>query len=317
MAGTFDVIEDHAALMSSSAIVRILMDLRAGDSVSLNLTSNRSGARFIVDLISNLEVDAYTAARPRIFGGYQDRGRAIAPPVSLQRQITAAGGYNIMVMGDGWTFGAAGAQVTVRRRTTPTPTERSEMVDVLRRLAAHVDGMFQAQPFRLSIAHCGERNAFSDPATGNVTLCTELLPRLYATEGVLLGVFFHEIGHSLLRIWSLPGWDQESMADDFAIFMLLQLPGGPGLATDFATFFASDDPAAEAYRIAHLGGRHPAGIQRIQNIQLRLQEPTRFMDEWNALIYPRMQTAHLRRIASAPRLYESALLANSVLARRQ
>lgn len=178
--------------------------------------------------------------------------------------------------------------------------------------------MFLVRPFKVSVEPCGYLNAESFSDTGNIRLCTELLHRLGLSSGPLVGIFFHELGHSLLRLWGMPGWDQEDMADDFAIYMLLQFDGGIGMAADLAELFrTADDPKEEALRALILGGRHSTGVQRSQNIQQRLRDARGFMEEWNSLLYPRMLTPHLRRILADPRPYGSAPLAAAVLSGRQ
>jgi hypothetical protein len=110
----------------------------------------------------------------------------------------------------------------------------------------------------------------------------------------------HELGHSLLRSWGLPGWDQEDIADDFAVYLLLQQDNGETMAKAFGEFFVSMD-AMKPYLAGPLRGRHSSGQQRYDKIQVRLSEPARFMEEWNLLLYPHTTTALLQGIVRAPR----------------
>ena len=74
--------------------------------------------------------------------------------------------------------------------------------------------------FQTSVVHCGVVNAFSNP---NITMCVELLEELQArgmTDTVNF-VYLHELGHTLMREWGLPLWDNEDAADEFATAFLL------------------------------------------------------------------------------------------------
>jgi len=63
--------------------------------------------------------------------------------------------------------------------------------------------MFVFPSFQLEVKHCGTANAFSNP---NITICTEMIQELTDKhlDHAVSFVFFHELGHTLLRGWGYP-----------------------------------------------------------------------------------------------------------------
>jgi hypothetical protein len=318
VAEVFQIIDEHVFSVPSNTLVTVpitLGELRSGDKVVVTLNSPGRAKSFVADLVPMPQLADYVAKRQRIFNDL-DRGRALPVPVGSQWTISQSAEHAIVFAGDSWWLGEAEVRLRVTAERTLAPQEHTALVGQAQELAAFVGSVFGVRPFRIRVKPCGEVNAVTWTNSGDIELCTELLHDLRASRGGFLGVFFHELGHSLLKQWELPGWDQEDIADDFAIYMLLQLPGGIGMAADYAAFFAQADPTTEGYRVASLGGRHSSGLQRYQNIQQRLRDPEGFMGEWNRLLYPRMSTEHLRQIVRGPRLFESAALAQAALVGR-
>jgi hypothetical protein len=81
--------------------------------------------------------------------------------------------------------------------------------------------------FNIYFKYCGQENAFSTP---DIIICNEYVAKLVNGnhEGALPWIFFHEVGHSLLRLWDYPLWDNEDAADEFATVLLLLMAGGTG-----------------------------------------------------------------------------------------
>ncbi len=184
-------------------------------------------------------------------------------------------------------------------------------------LAAFVDQVFFTRPFTIRYRPCNYINAETDSATGDITLCSELIERIGQTNPLTFAIFLHELGHSLLSGWQEPGGNREQVADDFAVYMLLQLRGGIRAAQDFQTYLQTNsNPWIETSRIIDSRDPHPLGIQRANNIAQTLQDPDEFVTGWNRHIYPYMRTEWLQRIVISGRPYESAEIARQELARR-
>ena len=104
--------------------------------------------------------------------------------------------------------------------------------------------------------------------------------------GALVGIVYHEVGHSLLSLWGLPGHNNEDTADEFAVQLALRTPNEAKIIDQFASFFESGDPWMEARVMIEQGDRHSLGVQRVRNIRSALKAPKELTDRWNELTYP-------------------------------
>lgn len=184
-------------------------------------------------------------------------------------------------------------------------------------LLKQVHETFEVPQFALRVQPCGMVNAFSRFATGEITMCSEMISRTIRTPGALLGITYHELGHSLLALWGLPGNDNEDTADEFAVQMTLRNPLEAQVLEQFAAFFESSDSWIEARHVIENGGRHSLGVQRSRNIRAAVANAQAVTAKWNRFMYPRMTTAHLRKLAAAPGQYESPELARRIIAERE
>lgn len=315
----YQVIDQHNLTIPGNTMVPLQLsigELQEGDVVWLAMKSSSGSAAFVVDLIPSEDYRGYVEARQKLFNNV-DRGRALPTAVVRRWDVKQRGDHLIMLTGE-WTWGTEEVQLETKVLRKLNSQEQALLGNWIGSVTKMVDSMFIVSPFRVDIQLCGYLNARSYSDTGNIMLCTELLHRLGLSNGQFIGFVFHEFGHTLLKRWGLPGWDQEDTADDFAVYMLLQFDDGIGMAADFASAFQSiTDPKEEANRVLTQGGRHSTSLQRYQNIQQRLRGPRVFMEEWNRLLYPHMQTQYLRRIVSDPRPFESQHMAAEILSGRR
>jgi hypothetical protein len=145
--------------------------------------------------------------------------------------------------------------------------------------------------FQISIRHCGLENAFSNP---NITLCTELLEDLAEQRlpSATSFVFFHELGHTLLRGWGLPTWDNEDVADEFATVMMMMGNQESG-ALQAAQWWASQASTQEALSKIYTDDRHTISPQRARNIIRWLNSGNDLVTRWQQVLIPNMQTVML------------------------
>src|SRR5450830_1112077 len=83
--------------------------------------------------------------------------------------------------------------------------------------------IFVFPDFDIYLQSCGQANAYSDSnASGNIHICTELVDNSSKLNnaGALIFIFYHELAHSLLGIWGLPGNNNEDIADEFATYIM-------------------------------------------------------------------------------------------------
>lgn len=129
---------------------------------------------------------------------------------------------------------------------------------------------------------CGTANAFFNPKTGHITVCSELvtlldqtysamnLPRDVARErirGAMFFIFLHELGHALIHELQLPSTGKEEDAvDQFATLMLLENgQAGAEAAFSGALFFLALGEAKKGQELPWWD-EHSLEQQRFYNV---------------------------------------------------
>ena len=152
--------------------------------------------------------------------------------------------------------------------------------------------LFVFSDFQIAVRHCGVENAYSDP---NITLCVELVENIgdQRLDAAVSFVFFHELGHSLLRLWGLPGWDNEDYADEFATVLMILAKQQAG-ALQAAQWWASRTSEQEALSKLWVDDRHSVSPQRARNIIRWLNQEDELIRRWYRVFIPNMQSDALR-----------------------
>ena len=112
----------------------------------------------------------------------------------------------------------------------------------LQELAAEMNKVFALpQDLYLTVAECGEANAFYDPNIKQIIMCTELVKNFeqafakefkdkqeaaQAVDDATMFVFFHELGHAFVDIYDLPITGKEEDAVD-QLAALIVADGSP------------------------------------------------------------------------------------------
>ena len=177
----------------------------------------------------------------------------------------------------------------------------------LEKITKAVKRIFQTGPLTIRAARCGFANAFS--RNGEIVLCTELAQHLIAdiddgrrAADTLLFVLLHELGHSLLRDWGSPRADNETVADEFAVALMVMFGQGERARAP-AEYFESQATIRGLDYAAVASDPHPPSAKRARNILKWLsRDPNVFTRKWQSKLVPHMQTAFLQRLsrASAP-----------------
>jgi len=169
----------------------------------------------------------------------------------------------------------------------------------LQTMYSQLKQVFIFPDFRTSVRHCGVVNAFSNP---NITLCAELLEELQA-KGMMnafVFVYFHELGHSLMREWGLPLWDNEDAADEFATAFLL-MGNQKKIALDSAQWWQSEGATTQdAVAKIWMDDRHSLSPQRARNIIRWVNDANDIKQRWEHVFVPHMQTAVLQSSLNDP-----------------
>jgi len=183
----------------------------------------------------------------------------------------------------------------------PTPTSQTiEAQQTLTKSLGAIGMLFMFPSFKIQVRHCGMVNAFSNP---NITICTELVESLtdQHLEQALGFVFFHELGHSMMRLWGLPLSDNEDVADEFAtVCMILVRQQQPALQA--AQWWAAQTSQQEALSKMWMDDRHTVSPQRARNIIHWLNQPDDLLQRWMRLLTPHLQSNALMEFMKDPRL---------------
>jgi hypothetical protein len=153
--------------------------------------------------------------------------------------------------------------------------------------------------FQVSVRHCGVVNAFSNP---NITLCAELLDELEA-KGMMDAftfVYLHELGHTLMKEWGLPLWDNEDAADEFATAFLL-MANQQKIALTAAQWWSSEGVSKQdAVAKIWMDDRHSLSPQRARNIIHWINNAREIVPRWQHVFVPNMQTTSLESMLRNP-----------------
>lgn len=143
--------------------------------------------------------------------------------------------------------------------------------------------IYELPKFKVSVRPCGTANAFSGP---DIVICTELIADLSSKDlsYAIIPILLHEVGHTLLNLWGLPGHNNEDIVDDFAAaFLAAQSPETLG---DLIKWLDARDSKEEAVLQLVQGGRHTISIQRARNLRETLKHPEEVMRRWARLLAP-------------------------------
>jgi hypothetical protein len=181
----------------------------------------------------------------------------------------------------------------------PRPTPWSlEFQHTTQDLYNALKAWFVFDDFKVIYRHCGVENAFSAP---DITICLELIEGLreQGVHGAYPFVLFHELGHTLLHVWGESQFDNEDVADEFAVMasILLDLQAN---AMDAARWFANRTFEINAGARLWMVDRHTVSPQRALNIMQWLDQPSDLMRKWQPLLVPHMQTEYLKQLNGRP-----------------
>ena len=285
-----------------------LIEINATNAVFKDITA------YIVDQ-QNLYL--YQAGQPFRGIGYQ---KAIAP-FSIQGSIPA-GGSKFLVLDNRYAaIIAKKINIAVKARFPLDTSEQEKIRQSFEQLYTSLQKNLIFPDFNIRVEPCGQVNAYSESfGSGDIHYCTETISNLAHSnnQGAFAAIFYHEVGHSLLGLWGIPGNNNEETADEFATYILMS--GGPtgyALLERSLEFWQSRDSVAEAQNMLVNGDRHPLSIQRIRNIKENMQRGESFIRRWNQLIYQHATDDALNKIALRPSYGDDATLAKNTLKQRQ
>lgn len=174
-------------------------------------------------------------------------------------------------------------EVLVFREGRRAPEVRQVVEDLVAVPLTALNLVYILPQFRVYVAPCRTKNAFSNP---DILVCTELLADLQdkKVSDALYPILLHEIGHSVLSLWGLPGHDNEDMADEFAAAFLAKYQ--PETIEAYARWLESRDSVQEAVVQLAEGSRHSLSIQRARNMRALVRNPEQLVERWSRLLAP-------------------------------
>lgn len=208
--------------------------------------------------------------------------------------VPRSGTYYLLVDNSSAWFGSRDVNVYVYV-LHPRPTAWSlEFQHTTQDLYDALKAWFVFGDFKVTYRHCGVENAFSSP---DITICLELIERFreQGIHGAYPFVLFHELGHTLLRVWGDSEFGDEDVADEFAVMasILLDLQAN---AQEAARWFAGRTFEIEAGARLWMVDRHTVSPQRARNILRWLNEPEDLMHRWLPRLAPHMRTDYLTQL---------------------
>lgn len=146
--------------------------------------------------------------------------------------------------------------------------------------------LFEFEDLQVTVRVCGLENAFSNP---NITLCRELLDanERRGLPGANIDVFFHEAGHSLLKLWGYSLWDNEDAADEMATVLTLLIKKEE-IALQAADWWGREDSREEALSKLLVDDRHTVSPQRARNIVRWVNQRQELLNRWQKIWIPHM-----------------------------
>jgi hypothetical protein len=147
-----------------------------------------------------------------------------------------------------------------------TPQEAAPLkADFAARYAA-AQAAFTFPGFDIRVVPCGEANAFSSPT---ITICAELVSQLVNGDyAMALGpIFYHELAHSLLKVWGDSRHSSEEVADELGIVLSLLFDSDTrqNLST-MAAWLSTLDTTNEFLAKVLFGDKHAFSVDRIKKI---------------------------------------------------
>ena len=252
---------------------------------------------------------------------YQGMGfQKAKAPFTIQGAMQTPGPYYLILDNGYALFIAKKLKVSVKAAFPMDEKQQQIIKTSLESFYANLKKLIVFPDFNIRIEPCGQTNAFSDTFTsGDIHFCSEMADHLTKTKntGAFLFIFLHELGHSLLGLWGMPGNNNEDIADEFATYLMMQ--GSSNITTlleQSLDFWRNRDSMGEAMQMVAHGDRHSLSVQRIRNIQENMKMGDAFIKRWNREIYPHMTPEYLNQIISNPKSFSDVELAKEILKER-
>lgn len=259
----------------------------------------------------------YQAGQPFRGMGYQ---KAVAP-FTIQGSTHTTGSKFLILDNRYAAIISKKINISIEARFPLDTAEQEKIRQSFEQLYTSLQKNLVFPNFNIRVEPCGQVNAFSESfGTGDIHYCTETISNLARSnnQGAFAAIFYHEVGHSLLGLWGIPGNNNEDIADEFATYILMSSgPSGYALLDRSLEFWQNRDSVAEAQNMLINGDRHSLSIQRVRNIKENMRQGDAFIKRWNNLIYQHYAEEALNRVIANPTYGDDVTLAESIVKQRQ
>jgi putative metallopeptidase DUF4344 len=265
-----------------------------------------------VFVMDQANFESYSAHRP--FHFYRGTSGTVRGIAKYEFEIPQSGVYYVVLdNGKAWLLPRSVAFHL--DAILPKSTAASDQLRTgLDTMYAQLKRVFIFTDFQTTVRHCGTANAFSNP---NITLCVELIEELSAKNmgNAVVFVYLHELGHTLMREWGLPLWDNEDAADEFATAFLL-MGKQQQFAMQAAQWWGSQGATTQdAVAKIWMDDRHSLSPQRARNIMHWVNNTNDLVPRWEHVLIPNMQTTALEEMLRDPAVSDKDFV-KSELSRR-
>lgn len=316
LAGTVNVADAFVGTMAFNEVIEAhqykfipLGQWRAGDKLAIQVGAHNA----VFNDITACILTEHEARNYQPQGGCRGRVKAMTPFL-LQWQVEVEAKHFLVLDNTYANFIKKKVGVDMKFQKFLNQQEVASLAVPFESIRAGIERTFEDADFNINVKPCGESNAYSEHATADITICSEIMSELQRNPGALTATLLHEYGHSLLNRWGEPGASEEDMADQFATVALLRGGDkGRALLLQWIQYWVQRDSRAEAqYQLAR-GDAHSLSIQRARNIQQAMNFPEELTRRWNKMLYRHMTKQALQQTVSQPRKSDDMDLAQDAL----
>jgi len=310
----------HVANQMRFEVLKTGFQVNAGSEAYFDLTAANIGDRFEVSVQSTNGLFPDISAYVCLKGGTNQNCLGYTKtkaPYRFSIDVKKPGNYILKFDNTYSAFTNKKGSVSVNATLQIDQNTRANFEQMFRGMEQEIFSTFNVPKFNMRLQPCRSENAFSLNDGGHITICSELFMKLIREQkpGALMGIIFHELGHSLLNLWGQPNWNNEETVDEFAITMMYW-DGIQEKAFDWVSYFEAKNSVQEANHILQKGDTHPLSIQRARNARNILNNPAQVISRWNKFLYPYLTTSKLRALIDNPGKHGDRALANRVLQSR-
>ncbi len=236
---------------------------------------------------------------------------------SFELRLPQLGPYYLVLDNSNSILSSKNVQVYVMSVLNQPLAQHIVLKNGLEEFYQKLNEIFDFPGFNMNVRHCGEENAFSSP---DITICFELMEGAYKRGNAtsIAWTIFHELGHTLLRLWDYPLWDNEDAADEFAtVLVLMGNNSDARLALrEAVNEWLSKPSDREAKAILQRSDRHSISIQRARNILQWEQNADDLKHRWFKIFVPHIKTYQLHQLKNKPEPWIDLYLIENELKKR-